>query len=77
MRIDRLVSMANDIGSFFNGEPDPSDAARGVASHVRRFWDPRMRKQIVGHLRDGGAGLEEPARTGIEILANEDPVMKS
>lgn len=77
MRIDRLVSMANDIGSFFNGAPDGTDPARGVASHVRRFWDPRMRKEIIAHLKKGGEGLEEPARAGIEILASEDPAVKS
>ena len=77
MRVDRLVSMANDIGAFFNGEPDKTEAARGVASHVRRFWDPRMRREIVAHLENGGAGLEEPARTGIKLLAEEDPVVRS
>ena len=76
MRIDRLVSMANDIGSFFNGEPDKTEAARGVATHVRRFWDPRMRKQIVAHLHSGGAGLDEPARSGIRLVADEDPIVK-
>ena len=76
MRPDRLVSMANDIGAFFNGDPDKTAAARGVATHVRRFWDPRMRKQIVAHLQAGGAGLEEPARTGIKLLAEEDPAVK-
>jgi formate dehydrogenase subunit delta len=76
MRAERLVSMANDIGAFFNGEPDKTEAARGVASHVRRFWDPRMRKEIVAHLKNGGAGLEEPARSGIQMLAHEDPVVQ-
>ena len=76
MRVDRLVSMANDIGSFFNGEPDKADAARGVAAHVRRFWDPRMRREIVAHWRNGGDGLDEPARTGIQILSDEDPVVQ-
>ena len=77
MRAERLVSMANDIGAFFNGDSDKTEAARGVASHVRRFWDPRMRKEIVAHLKNGGAGLEEPARTGIKLLAEEDPVVRS
>ena len=77
MRVERLVSMANDIGAFFNSEPDKTDAARGVASHVRRFWDPRMRREIVAHLKNGGAGLEEPARSGIRILSEEDPVVRT
>ena len=69
MRVDRLVSMANDIGAFFNGEPDKTEAARGVASHVRRFWDPRMRKEIVAYVAEsGGASLAPPVRKAIESL---------
>ena len=56
MRVERLVSMANDIGAFFNAEPDKAEAAKSIASHLRRFWDPRMRRQIVAHYREGGAG---------------------
>ena len=71
MRIDRLVSMANDIGAFFNAEPDKAEAARSVAGHLKRFWDPRMRREIVAHYRQGGEGLGEPARTGVGLLAEE------
>jgi formate dehydrogenase subunit delta len=59
MRVERLVSMANDIGAFFNAEPDKAEAAKNIATHLRRFWDPRMRHQIVAHYREGGAGLDE------------------
>jgi formate dehydrogenase subunit delta len=68
MRVERLVAMANDIGAFFRAEPDPTEAAKGVASHMQRFWDPRMRRQIVAHLKSGGAGLDEPARSAVALL---------
>ena len=70
MRIERLVSMANDIGAFFDAEPDKAEAARSIAGHLKRFWDPRMRRQIVGHYRDGGAGLEGTVRAAIALLAD-------
>lgn len=70
MRIQRLVAMANDIGAFFKAEPDQAAAAKGVASHIERFWDPRMRRQIVTHFKSGGAGLDEPARSAIALLAD-------
>ena len=69
MRVERLVSMANDIGAFWSAEPDKQEAAKNVASHLKRFWDPRMRREIVAHYREGGAGLDELARSGIAILA--------
>lgn len=71
MRVDRLVSMANDIGSFFDSEPDKTLAARNVATHLRRYWDPRMRRQILAHYREGGAGLNPVVRSGLAVLAEE------
>jgi formate dehydrogenase subunit delta len=70
MRADRLVSMANDIGAFWDSEPDKAEAAKSVASHLTRFWDPRMRREIVAHYREGGgAGLDPLARSAIALLA--------
>ena len=71
MQIRYLIDMANDIGAFFATEPDPAAAARGVANHLRRTWDPRMRREILGHCAGGGAGLSEPARAGVELLTAE------
>ena len=72
MRVERLVSMANDIGAFFNAEPDKAEAAKNVASHLRRFWDPRMRRQIVAHYREGGAGLDDVVRSAVRLLAESN-----
>jgi formate dehydrogenase subunit delta len=63
--------MANDIGHFFNAEPDKTEAAKNVANHVRRFWDPRMRREIIAHYRDGGAGLDDVPRAAIGMLAEQ------
>jgi formate dehydrogenase subunit delta len=72
MRVERLVSMANDIGAFFNAEADKTEAAKNVASHLRRFWDPRMRRQIVAHYREGGAGLDDVVRSAVRLLAESN-----
>jgi formate dehydrogenase subunit delta len=69
VRAERLVSMANDIGAFFNGEADKAVAAQGVATHIRRYWDPRMRREIITHYRDGGAGLDPLVRSAVALLA--------
>ena len=69
MRAERLVSMANDIGAFFNAEPDKTVAAQNVATHITRYWDPRMRREIVAHYREkGGAGLDPLARSAVALL---------
>jgi len=71
MRIEHLVSMVNDIGNFFNAESDKAEAAKSIANHVRRFWDPRMRREIIAHYKQGGAGLDDLPRSGIGLLAEE------
>ena len=53
----RLIYMANQIGKFFQSQGH-DQAVAGVAEHIRKFWDPRMRKAIFAHLDAGGAGLD-------------------
>jgi formate dehydrogenase subunit delta len=67
--VDRLVAMANDIAAFFDAETDKAVAAEGVRFHMARFWEPRMRREIIEHVQRGGAGLTATARAGIERLA--------
>ena len=50
MDSDNLVHMANRIGEFFIAGPDRDEAIEGVATHIARFWEPRMRRQILGLL---------------------------
>jgi formate dehydrogenase subunit delta len=59
MNVQHLVKMANQIGQFFEAEPDRDQAIKDIASHIKRFWDPRMRKIIIAHVENGGDGLRE------------------
>ncbi len=55
-----LVHMANRIGEFFQAMPDRNEASQGVATHIRKFWDPRMRRELLAYLdQQGGKGLSE------------------
>lgn len=69
MDIEHLVKMANDIGNFFAAEPDRAVAAEGVADHLRRFWDQRMRSALVAHRQAGGTGLSEVSAAAVDKLA--------
>ena len=69
MHIERLVTMANDIAAFFHGAATQDEAVRSVATHLRNYWDPRMRKQIVEHFNAGGSGLSDLARDAVRLLA--------
>jgi len=73
MKIDALIKMANQVASFFHGEggDKPEEAAQLVAMHLRRYWEPRMRKEMIEYFRSsGGEGLDELARSGIALLAD-------
>jgi formate dehydrogenase subunit delta len=74
MSIEHLVRMANDIADYFRSEPDQALAVEGVSNHLKKFWDPRMRRQILSHWRDhGGEGLSELAQAAVVRLAELDP----
>ena len=72
MRIEHLVVMANDIGAFFDADPDKAEAARNIASHLRQFWDPRMRREILAHYRQGGSGLDGVVRSAVGLLSDAE-----
>jgi formate dehydrogenase subunit delta len=68
MDAHHLVAMVNEIAAFFAGE-DPQTAPQNIANHLRRYWDPRMRRQIVEHAGNGGEGLTPVAKAGIELIS--------
>jgi formate dehydrogenase subunit delta len=56
MSPDKLIYMANQIATFFQSQP--SDVAkRGFAEHINKFWDPRMRDQLLQLIADGHPDL--------------------
>jgi formate dehydrogenase subunit delta len=58
MNIDNLVTMANQIGTFFASYPDQQEASDEIAGHLQRFWAPRMRIQLFNHIdQQAGEGL--------------------
>ena len=65
--VQKLVYMANQIGKFFASQ-GAAEAVTGTASHIRQFWDPRMRAEIFAHLDTGGAGLDPAVRDAIASL---------
>ena len=70
MNIDLLIKMTNEIGAYFASEPDSEQAAKDVAAHLRRYWEPRMRRQMIAYYEERqGAGLSELALRAVALLA--------
>lgn len=71
MAHDRLVTMANQIGTFFSSQKH-SDPVAQIADHLSKFWDPRMRANIIAYMRDGGDGLLPQVRQAVATLKAPD-----
>lgn len=77
MTIKRLVHMANQVASFFASYPE-AEAIDSTASHLKAFWDPRMRREIEAHLANqAGAGLSHIAMEAVKRIAAKDAAKKS
>jgi formate dehydrogenase subunit delta len=64
MSPDRLVYMANQIGAFFASQRE-AEIVPGIANHIKKFWDPRMREAIFAYIDAGGEGLDSPVRKAL------------
>lgn len=73
MRTEKLVYMANQIGKFFVSE-DKATAVASIADHLEKFWDPRMRAEIVAYAKAGGAELSEAAKEAVLSLKPVAPL---
>ena len=50
MKADNLIHMANQIGEFFETMPEREEALDDLATHIRKFWEPRMRRALLAAL---------------------------
>jgi formate dehydrogenase subunit delta len=73
MDAEYLVEMANDISAFFGSSNDVAKASGEAAGHMRRQWDPRMRRQIIEIWRSGAGHFSDVARGAVALLAAEKP----
>lgn len=62
-----MVRMANQIGDFFKSYPE-KEALDGIAEHINKFWEPRMRKIFFAHVDAGGADLSEVVKKAIPLI---------
>lgn len=54
---EKLIYMANQIAGFFETMKH-DEAAAGVADHINKFWEPRMRRHLFEVIERGGDGLK-------------------
>jgi formate dehydrogenase subunit delta len=62
-----MIHRANQIALFFASYPH-EEAVAGVAEHLKKYWERRMRDQIVTYVAQGGKGLHELALEAVQRL---------
>jgi formate dehydrogenase subunit delta len=55
-----ITRLANDIAAQFAHRAH-AEASRATAEHMRNFWDPRMRQQLIELVSAGGEDLDPVA----------------
>lgn len=70
MSPDKLIHMINQIAQFHARQPE-AEAAANIASHLTRFWDPRMRAAIIAFSETDGERLTPAARRAVDQLSAE------
>ena len=65
----KRVKVAEEIiGAFFAPYP-PERRAEGIRNHLRTYWDPRMRADLMAHIERGGEDLDPHVIAGARLLA--------
>jgi formate dehydrogenase subunit delta len=65
MSPEKLAYMANQIGKFFAAQK-ATTSVDGIEDHIRKFWDPRMRRDLLTHLDQ--IQLDPPVREAAERI---------
>ena len=62
-----MVHKVNQIALYFSSYPR-DEAIAGVADHLKKFWEPRMRRQLIAYVDGGGGDLNELVPPAVEML---------
>ncbi len=68
MESTKLVHMVNQIALAFRLQPK-DEAVNQTVEHLRAFWSPQMRQELVAYVAAGGAGLEPLAKEAAARLS--------
>ncbi|MEM7081183.1 MAG: formate dehydrogenase subunit delta [Pseudomonadota bacterium] len=71
VRVDKLVRMAQQIADNNSFTPDVDVVAAKVADHIQRFWDPRMKQQIIDYANSGEAQLTQVVTRAVSLIRVE------
>ena len=75
MHAETMVHNANQIALYFASYPR-QEAIDGILDHLKKFWERRMKDQIIDYVSHGGAGLHELVVEAVKRMTAEAAVRK-
>ena len=66
-----VVRLGHDLVRNFEALP-PEQAATEIATHIRKFWEPRMRQELLARIRWGDVTLHPLLVRAAEGLVDGD-----
>ena len=66
-----VVRLGHDLVRNFEALP-PQQAAVEIATHIRKFWEPRMRQELLARVRWGDVSLHPLLVRAAEDLVDGD-----
>ncbi|WP_392545125.1 formate dehydrogenase subunit delta [Oryzobacter telluris] len=66
-----VVRLGRDLVRNFESLP-PDKAASEIATHIRKFWEPRMRQDLLARVRARSADLPPLLVSAAEHLVDGD-----
>lgn len=67
-----VLRMGSDIIRQFAHWKDPDHAAEEVATHISKFWEPRMRRELLSLVRGGHADIPPLLTSAAAHLVDDD-----
>lgn len=62
------VRLVNEIAVQFGHQP-PGQAAAAIAAHIRQFWEPRMRTDLLRQAASAPGLLDPLALAAVRLLS--------
>ncbi|PRX44613.1 formate dehydrogenase subunit delta [Prauserella shujinwangii] len=70
--ISPQIRLANEIAVQFPHLP-PEEAAEAIAKHIRQFWDPRMKAELLRRMDAESTALDPKALAAARLLRDQAP----
>ena len=68
VQASKLVRMAQQIADNNNITPDVEVVAAKVAEHIQKYWDPRMKQQIIDYAKSDEAQVTQVVARAISQI---------